>query len=39
MDNYGGSADQLVIMQIVTYNWGPTVDQLWSLILQGMEKI
>ena len=21
MDNYGGSADQLVIMQIVTYNW------------------
>ena len=23
MDNYGGSADQLVIMQIVTYsNWG-----------------
>ena len=30
MDNYGGSADQLVIMQIVTYNWGPTVDQLWA---------
>ena len=28
MDNYGGSADQLVIMQTVTYNW-PGQTWLW----------
>ena len=39
MDNYGGSADQLVIMQIVTYNWGPTADQLWAGQLYNLALI
>ena len=34
MDNYGGSADQLVIMQIVTYNCGPVSYNL-ALIPKG----
>ena len=41
MDNYGGSADQLVIMQIVTYNGPrPTKDQsALEVVAQKLEEL